>query len=265
MGKTNIEWADRVWNPIVGCTIVSPGCTNCYAMRMAARLNRMLPSSHYEGLTQSVNGRPVWTGKVALAPDHIFKAPLYWRKPTRVFVNSMSDLFHEDVPDEWVDDVFAVMISQKRHQFQVLTKRPLRMREYVTRIYDALSIDSPFSPPGNIWLGASVEDQARADERIPLLLDTPAAVRFISAEPLLGPINIRSHLAEKHIINEYVLPPLDWVIAGGESGPGKRPVDLAWLRSIRDQCRAAGVPVFIKQIDKTIPIPDDLMIREFPQ
>ena len=274
MGKTNIEWADRVWNPIVGCTIVSPGCTNCYAMRMAARLNRMLPSSHYEGLTQSVNGKPVWTGKVALAPDHIFKAPLYWRKPTRVFVNSMSDLFHEDVPDEWVDDVFAMMISQKRHQFQVLTKRPLRMREYVTRIYDALSIDSPFSPPGNIWLGASVEDQARADERIPLLLDTPAAVRFISAEPLLGPVDVTQYLHDSDcsILSHEVCtccdprePCLDWVIAGGESGPGKRPVDPAWLRSIRDQCRAAGVPVFIKQIDKIIPIPDDLMIREFPQ
>ena len=284
MGKTNIEWADRVWNPIVGCTIVSPGCTNCYAMRMAARLNRMLPSSHYEGLTQSVNGRPVWTGKVALAPDHIFKAPLYWRKPTRVFVNSMSDLFHEDVPDEWVYDVFAVMISQKRHQFQVLTKRPLRMKNFVSRIYDARSVDEAFPPPSNIWLGVSVEDQARADERIPLLLETPAAVRFISAEPLLGPVDLShidisgdamieplrtysaAELSEMWGENmDYGQNGLDWVIAGGESGPGKRPVDLAWLRSIRDQCRAAGVPVFIKQIDKIIPIPDDLMIREFPQ
>ena len=272
MGKTNIEWADRVWNPIVGCTIVSPGCTNCYAMRMAARLNRMLPSSHYEGLTQSVNGRPVWTGKVALAPDHIFKSPLSWRKPTRVFVNSMSDLFHEDVPDEWIDEVFAVMLDNRQHTYQILTKRPERMRQYVRNFYHAMTARAggPYEldislPLYGICLGVSVEDQARADERIPLLLDTPAAVRFISAEPLLGPINIRSHLAEKHIINEYVLPPLDWVIAGGESGPGKRPVDPAWLRSIRDQCRAAGVPVFIKQIDKIIPIPDDLIIREFPQ
>lgn len=257
---TKIEWTQnpdgtpgKTWNPIVGCSIVSPGCTNCYAMRMAARINKMTLCSHYEGLTQSVNGKPVWTGKVALAPDHIFNAPLKWRKSTRVFVNSMGDLFHEDVPDEWIDRVFAVMLQSSQHTFQVLTKRAKRMREYCHRLYDLMPVNKLTSPfPKNCWLGVSTEDQARADERMPLLLETPAVVRFISAEPLLAPIDLRS--------GGYP----DWVIVGGESGPGKRPVNLDWMRSIRDQCAAAGVPLFVKQIDKKIPIPEDLMIREFP-
>ena len=249
MGKTSIEWTrnddgtqGKTWNPIAGCSVVSPGCTRCYAMRMAARIERMQPDSHYKGLTKQVNGNPVWTGKIVRAPDKIFKAPLKWRKPTRVFVNSMSDLFHEDVPDEWIDEIFRIMALTPQHTYQVLTKRPERMQKYSGRTLD------------NVWMGVSAEDQARADERIPLLLETPAAVRFISAEPLLGPLDLTPYLHG-----------LDQIITGGESGPGKRPVAMGWLRDIRDQCQAANVPLFVKQIDKVIPIPADLMIRQWPR
>lgn len=280
---SKIEWTrnddgteGKTWNPLAGCSIVSPGCTNCYAMRMAARIERMQPASHYKGLTKQVNGNPVWTGKIARAPDHIFTAPLKWRKPTRVFVNSMSDLFHEDVPDEWIDQIFAIMAQCPQHVFQILTKRPARMR--------AWCIKNAAVPYPQIWLGVSVEDQARADERIPLLLETPAAVRFISAEPLLGPVYLTrlrfdsdpewrlcgltgdkwDQLMRWHY-QKGATAHLDWVIVGGESGPGKRPVDLGWMRSIRDKCEAAHVPLFVKQTDKVIPIPDDLMIREWPK
>lgn len=277
---TKIEWTHglngrvgRTWNPVAGCTVISPGCTNCYAMRMAARINKMTPGSHYEGLTKIVNGNPVWTGKIAKAPDHIFTAPTKWKKPSLVFVNSMSDLFHEDVPDAFIDRVFAVMALSPRHTFQILTKRAERMRDYVSTLADeALKWErlgdaaAPYVgnaayasagecawPLPNVWLGVSVEDQARADERIPVLLDTPAAVRFISAEPLLGPLDLTGYSA------------LDQIIVGGESGPGRRPVNLRWLWSIREQCKAAGVPLFVKQIDKRIPIPEDLMIRQWPK
>ena len=286
---SKIEWTrnddgteGKTWNPIGGCSVVSPGCTNCYAMRMAARIEKMQPDSHYKGLTRQVNGNPVWTGKIARAPDKTFYAPSKWKKPTRVFVNSMSDLFHEDVADEWIDDVFAIMRYQDRHEYQILTKRPARMRDYVRNRYNFFTMlndkaafndgkPTPFVAP-NIWLGVSAEDQARADERIPLLLDTPAAVRFISAEPLLGPIDLSRFIRRRRVIDaagslddDWKQKILDWVIVGGESGPGKRAVNPEWLRDVRDQCRAAGVPLFVKQIDKVIPIPDDLMIREWPE
>ena len=300
---TKIEWTHglngrvgRTWNPVAGCTVISPGCTNCYAMRMAARINKMTRGSHYEGLTKIVNGNPVWTGKIARAPDKIFNAPLKWGKPTRIFVNSMSDLFHDDMPDEWIDQVFAVMALKPQHTFQILTKRPKRMREYFSneatfvRIDIAIARADPWPelneyrldtwPLPNVWLGVSAEDQTRAGERIPYLLETPATVRFVSAEPLLGPLElwhrescgdcdpcIGGKAAQCAVGGYFVgmLGALDWVIVGGESGPGKRPVDLAWMRSIRDQCQAAGVPLFVKQIDKRIPIPDDLMIRQWPE
>lgn len=271
---TKIEWTHglngmvgRTWNPVAGCTVISPGCTNCYAMRMAARINKMTPGSHYEGLTKIVNGNPVWTGKTAKAPDHIFTAPLKWKKPSLVFVNSMSDLFHDDMPDEWIDRVFDIIEKTPQHIYQVLTKRPIRMRDYMKGRYGQ-------HRQKNLWLGVSVEDQYRADERIPLLLDTPAAVRFISAEPLLDGVNFNQYLHDSdcsilsHEVCTCCEPReecIDWVIIGGESGPGKRPVDLRWMRSIRDQCQAAGVPLFVKQIDKRIPIPDDLMIRQWPK
>lgn len=246
---TKIEWTKnddgtdgRVWNPIAGCSIVSPGCSNCYAMRMAMRLERMLPDSHYKGLTKTVNGNPVWTGKIARAPDHIFYAPMKWKKPTRVFVNSMSDIFHEGVPGECIFEIFQIMAATARHEYMVLTKRPER----------ALAMSDILVWEPNIWMGVSVEI-ADCLDRIDILRMIGAPVKFLSLEPLIGPLPGLN------------LAGIDWVIVGGESGPGKRPVNLDWLRDIRDQCKAAGVPLFVKQIDKRIPIPDDLMIREWPK
>lgn len=294
--RTNIEWADSSWNPVVGCSLVSPGCTNCYAMRWAHA--GMKPVKHYHGTTRSVNGKPVWTGKVAQAPEHILTAPLRWKKPRRIFVNSMGDLFHEDCPDDWIDKVFAVMALCPQHTFQVLTKRAKRMREYLNRIEDepqhdtvkrfAVAMPNPWPkfgtiifPLANVWAGVSAEDQARADERIPDLLATLAAVRFVSAEPLIGPVRL-DMLNREPDAYDLKMPGfatvekfytdalggasgiqwkdghaeretgghvgLDWVIVGGESGPGARPLDMGWARSIVRQCQAAGVRCFVKQL-----------------
>ena len=260
MGKrSGIEWTDATWNPIVGCSIVSAGCANCYAMRQANRIRHMSgPESHYFGTTETIKGKAIWTGKIAQASERVLTAPLGWRKPRRVFVNSMGDLFHESIPDEWIDRVFAVMALSPQHTFQVLTKRAKRMREYMNgdwsaRAYQAIDGQQNGSqaqgwlaaskPLPNVHLGVSAERQPEADERIPDLLATPAAVRFVSAEPLLGPINIG---AAQNLANRPNR--LDWVIVGGESGPGARPMDLAWARSIVSQCRVAEVPCFVKQI-----------------
>lgn len=284
--KSKIEWTEATWNPIVGCSIVSPGCTNCYAMKMAGRLEAMARaafaddrpavSAHYLGTTQDSKAGPVWTGKVNLAPERILLQPLSWKRQRRIFVNSMSDLFHESVPDEWIDRVFAVMALASQHTFQVLTKRAERMRDFVGRLgyahcglmrrleatdgvhYPSEKIDAfphyagalghPSShlqwPLPNVWLGVSAEDQKRADERIPHLLMTPAAVRFVSAEPLLGPIDFHGEWIDRVAGND---PELNWIIVGGESGHNARPVHPDWARSIRDQCQAAGVPFFFKQ------------------
>jgi protein gp37 len=278
VSKTSIEWTEETWNPIVGCSIVSPGCTNCYAMKTAAR-NEAMGISRYDGTTRVVNGNTVWTGKLAQAPESTLLQPLKRKKPTTYFVNSMGDLFHEDVPDEWIDRVFAVMALTPQHTYQVLTKRAQRMREYLNRKIDwsarlgatwtaintngrvdiakATELNHRMTagamqwPLDNIWLGVSTERQQEYDERIPLLLQTPAAVRFISAEPLLGPINLQQALyvgceggwewegAKRQMI--------DWVIVGGESGPNARPMHPDWARSLRDQCHAAGAAYFFKQ------------------
>lgn len=290
--QSKIEWTDATWNPIVGCSLVSPGCTNCYAMKMASRIEAMAVGagrwSHYNGTTKASNGGAVWTGRVTLAPDHVLSLPLHWKRPRRIFVNSMGDLFHESVPDEWIDRVFVVMALARHHTFQVLTKRSARMRDYMIRFswsravyscrtsandpvpvivrhsYNDLqrkfgltprfSYDADCSswPPNNVWLGGSAENQKAADERIPDLLVTPAAIRFVSCEPLLGPIDLG------------VIAALDWVIVGGESGAAARPMHPDWARSLRDQCAAAGVPFFMKQMTKKAPIPEDLLIREWP-
>ncbi|TIX71478.1 MAG: phage Gp37/Gp68 family protein, partial [Mesorhizobium sp.] len=303
--KSAIEWTDATWNPIVGCSILSPGCTHCYAMGMAGRIEAMTKAlkasgstgvPHYDGTTRKVNGNTIWTGKVALAPDHILTEPLTWRAPRKIFVNSMGDLFHEDVPNEWIDRVFAVMALSTHHTFQILTKRARRMREYiggfecdgVRRLNVAYAagrlmedgdnahdeVANAVWPLPNVWLGVSAERQQEADERVPELLATPAAVRFVSAEPLLGPIDFE-RIKLPGIINpldalrgegyttmlhgQYAGQRLyhglkygcgrrlDWIIVGGESGPNARPMHLAWARSIRDQCTAAGVPFFFKQ------------------
>ncbi len=259
--KTGIEWTDATWNPITGCSVVSPGCTNCYAMKLAG--GRMKSQPNYVGLTQDTKAGPVWTGAVRLN-ERALERPLHWRKPRRIFVNSMSDLFHESVPEAWIDRIFAIMALSPQHQFQVLTKRPERMREYMAnseqRIaqlvsasgrkygwqtrhnadYETVGFDGPCWPLPNVWLGVSVEDNMRLG-RVRHLLQTDAMVRFISFEPLLS--NIR--LSDVWVAGDT--PKINWVICGGESGPGARPMHPDWVRSLRDQCHAAGVPFFFKQ------------------
>lgn len=304
---THIEWTDATWNPVTGCSVVSPGCTNCYAMKLAGTRLRDHPSR--KGLTAPSKAGPVWNGKVRFNADWLDQ-PLRWAKPRRIFVCAHGDLFHEDVPDAVIDQVFAVMALAPRHTFQVLTKRAARMRAYVgdpatmRRIYElvcdrvvveelavvliAPGSDERLVPAGprihldqwplpNVWLGVSVEDQARADERVPELLATPAAVRFVSLEPMLGPVDLHiAWLGESALEGECWGdclwckkggPPmhncqlgrqseasfdkgrsgLDWVILGGESGPGSRPMHPDWARQVRDDCAAAGVAFFLKQ------------------
>jgi protein gp37 len=312
--RTKIEWTDATWNPIRGCTRVSEGCRNCYAEVMAARFSD--PGQWGHGLAQRValpggGTDHRWTGKVELV-DAALDLPLRWRSPRRIFVNSTSDLFHEKVPDEWIDMVFAVMAVAPQHTFQVLTKRPDRMQRYLsgaaqrrivglyadrlaargrgeirsTTLFDiacdriGLVAEFPDAdivsrlrdrplragwPLPNVWLGTSIEDQATADDRIPHLLATPAAVRFISAEPLLGPVDLTGIAIPRPDLRASVILDvlngtgglvrggpgrIDWVICGGESGPGARPMHPDWARSLRDQCQAAGVPFFFKQQGK---------------
>ena len=219
-----IEWTDATWNPTTGCTKVSPACANCY-------IERTMPFR--------TQGRKFVKGHIQLElHENRLTQPSQWKTPKLVFVNSLSDLFHDDVPVEFIGRVFNVMGSTPRHTYQVLTKRPTWMQRVVTAYYETLRIE----PYQNVWLGVSVENQHFADERIPLLLQTPAAVRFISAEPLLGPIDFHSPVLEADC-DGY----LDWVIVGGESGPRLRPTEPAWVRSLRDQCVAARVPFFFKQ------------------
>jgi protein gp37 len=251
---SNIEWTEATWNPIVGCSILSPGCTNCYAMKMAARIEKMHPGTHYAGTTKPSKAGPVWTGKLALAPAHILTQPLRWKKPRTIFVNSMGDLFHEDVPDEWIVEVFTIMAIADHHTFQVLTKRPDRARDFLEpsdRLEDLYANWHTYSggaaevyswPLHNVWIGASAEDQQRYDQRRRYLEETPAAKRFWSIEPMLGPIDMNIR---------FVKP--DWVIVGGESGAEARPMHPDWARSIRDQCDGAGVPFFFKQWGNYLP------------
>ncbi len=270
---TKIEWTDATWNPITGCAVVSPGCTNCYAMKLAGTRLKNHPSR--KGLTKDTKAGPVWTGEVRLNRQWLDQ-PLRWTTPRMIFVCAHGDLFAEGVDQVWIDHVFAVMALAPQHTFQVLTKRPERMREYLLGMssrrsfiagygalvrggnlpdhyetaYEAIAKTLP-----NVWLGVSVEDQRRADERIPVLLETPAAIRWISAEPLLGPLDLTSGHGQ-----------LDWVVAGGESGRGARPMHPEWARQLRDQCAVAGVPFLFKQWGEWVPqvgavdgwtIPDD--------
>lgn len=326
---TNIEWTDETWNPTRGCKPVSPGCLNCYAQRSAIRQ----VNAGYAGLVQIGKRGPQWTGEGRFIEDAL-DLPLRWRRPRRVFVDSMSDLFFEKFTNEEIAAVFAVMALAPRHTFQVLTKRPARAREWFAwaeaewpklhsltaiqemrarghgpdsnvvltyargeRVLEELRrVEDDFAAPWplpNVHLGVSVENQAAADERIPLLLQTPAAVRFLSVEPLLGPVDLSRWLAvvcscarcgaESDGLHDFCPecktdnlvtlwgarqlermrtgeryengvqpdddgPGLDWVIVGGESGPGARPCDVAWIRSIVEQCRAADVACFVKQL-----------------
>jgi protein gp37 len=233
MNKSKIEWSDRTWNPVTGCTKVSQGCKNCYAERLYERFNG-------HGSFKNV-----------LTHSERLQQPLKWKQPSKIFVNSMSDLFHEDVPFDFIDKVFMVMALCKQHTFQILTKRPARMMEYFTD-HPANILKPGFLPLQNVWLGVSVEDQATADERIPLLLQVPAAVRFLSCEPLLGPINIlecwfwKGQMSADGLSKKFTHQ-LHWVICGGESGPGARPMHPDWARGLQVQCETAGVPFFFKQ------------------
>ena len=209
--NSTIEWTDTTWNPLTGCTKISPGCKHCYAERMAGRLRRMGQPNYRNGFALTLH-------------EHMLTQPLAWKKPRTVFVNSMSDLFHADVPDAFIRRVFAVMRQARIHRFQVLTKRAERLEQM------APGLDWP----DNVWMGVSVE---RADYtfRIDHLRRTPAAVKFLSVEPLLGPLP------------DLDLTGIDWVIVGGESGPGARPMAVEWAAGVRDQCAAAGVAFFFKQ------------------
>ena len=222
MADTSIEWTDATWNPVAGCTVISPGCTNCYAMRMAARLEAM-GQPKYVGLTRKTGGRAKWTG--ALRVDrNALTIPHKWRTGRMVFVNSMSDLFHANVPVEQVQDVFRVMLDTPQHTYQVLTKRADRLAD----------LSPSLSWPDNLWQGVSVESAAFL-WRIDRLRETGAKTKFLSLEPLLGPLP------------DLDLTGIDWVIVGGESGPDARPMDPAWVREIRDVCIAQGVAFFFKQ------------------
>ena len=355
--KTGIEWTDATWNPLEGCSPVSAGCKNCYASGVARRFGGS--GQHYEGLVRiNADGEPTnkWNGNVRLAEKHL-RDPLKWKpvvehaadclragdkgneycgcsRPRRIFVNSMSDLFHESVPDEWIDKILAVIALCPQHIFQVLTKRPERMLKYFTgkhlnpqkwpaEKYDVqtcvrLSLGGLLKgktlsngrpdvmrffksgqadrygeadsrifkewPLKNVWLGVSLENQAMAEDRIPLLLQTPAALRFISAEPLLGrvdfwKVSVPARWSPEcggyagwdwNDFNGETPGGIDWVICGGESGPGARPMHPDWARGLRDQCKAAGVPFFMKQMgsvygpNKGHDIPADLNVKAFP-
>jgi protein gp37 len=246
MGDTSIQWTDKTWNPVRGCSRVSEGCRNCYAEKVAARFSDA--GMAYEGL--ATRGPARWTGKVRLIEGHL-NDPLKWREPRRVFVNSMSDLFHESLSITHQTDIFEVMAKCPQHTFQILTKRAdqlYRMKQIGVGVAYRLGKESvpDFWPLPNVWLGVSVEDQKTADQRIPLLLQTPAAVRFISAEPLLSPVNLYNYLDRPGLYD--ATQRIDWVIVGGESGPGARPIELSWARSLAGQCRVAGVACFMKQL-----------------
>lgn len=299
--KTGIEWTEATWNPVTGCTKESQGCKHCYAEREWARLSANPKATAYFG--RAFND-------VKCHPERLDQ-PLRWKRPRRIFVNSMSDLFHESVPFEFIAAVFGAMSHARQHTFQVLTKRPERMQSFfswlnsqthhktewvsqvnhaeficsepigsrgsestpvesltVSAYYDQSMIMLGGRPHGshachwplpNAWIGVSVEDQSTADERIPLLLQTPAAVRWISAEPLLGPVDLSGEYLAARCGGSYpfkgleaqhrtkLIDLLDWVVVGGESGPKARPMHPDWARSLRDQCAAAGVPFLFKQ------------------
>lgn len=279
--KTHIQWTDATWNIITGCTLVDEGCRHCYAARLAATRLKHHPSR--VGLARmNLSGEAKFTGEVRFN-ERWLTQPMTWAKPRMIFVCAHGDLFHESVPDEWLDQIFAVMALCSHHTFQVLTKRPDRALAYLqhgsmTRaaahlerlrpsilwngnVHEAERRLTYGNPLPNVWLGTSVSDQASADARIPVLLEAPAAVRFISAEPLLGPVDLTSiqfrddqgrdedwnALSDYHFNGDGPGPILDWVIVGGESGPGARPMHPDWAESLQKQCAAVGVAFFFKQ------------------
>lgn len=239
---TKIEWTNKSWNPITGCDKISPGCKNCYAERMSHRL------AGRAGYPPAPNNF-----KVTPHLDRL-NEPDKWRKPQMIFVCSMGDLFHEDVPIEMICNVFRAARNLEQHTFQILTKRPERMYKFLTEKCGTGKFQYPFAGLPNIWLGVTCENQKCADERIPWLLKTPAAVRFVSAEPLLEPIRIAPEWFSEfdlgsdgiRIVKNHII---HWIIVGAETGPGKRPMQNEWAESIRTQCREAQIPFFFKKDD----------------
>lgn len=317
MGDTSIQWTDKTWNPVRGCSLVSAGCQNCYAMKMAHRFSGK--GQPYEGLTEMSKHGPRWNGTARFVPE-MLDVPLRAKKPATWFVNSMSDLFHSDISFEQIAAVFGVMASCQSQTFQVLTKRPERAAEFFAwandqapagkplqtclmavldyeREHHRMSDEGPLhtkrcaDPDGpwplpNLWLGVSIEDQEAADKRIPILLTLPAAVRFVSAEPLLGSVDLLT-AAFNGADSFGSMAGIDWVIVGGESGHGARVCNVSDIRSVVEQCKRASVPCFVKQLGSNthdemaggdaLPhpsdrkggdiaeFPADLRVREFPR
>ena len=251
MADTKIAWTEKVWNPVTGCTKTSEGCKNCYAEGLFKRFGKKWGYGF---------------GEIAYH-EYRLEDPLYWKKPKKIFVCSMGDLFHEDVKDLYIWEVLKVAISVKRHTFLILTKRPEIMKDVLSRFYWWNSETNR-----NIWIGISAENQKQMYKRVPTLLDFPAAKRFVSIEPILGPIEISKWVGA---VFPKIAPPehgINWVIVGAESGPNRRPCKIEWVRSIVKQCKAAGVPVFVKQlhIDGKVSTdpeewPEDLRIQEVPE
>jgi protein gp37 len=254
---TKIPWADDTWNPIVGCTPISEGCVHCYARSIAHRFKM-----------------PGWEGQPVFKPERL-AIPAKWKKPRRIFVNSMGDLFHSTVKIEWVDEVFREMRENQRHTFLVLTKRPWAMRDYMLSRYNFPRLVPGLKPPNNIWLGVTAENQERADERIPALLETPSALRFVSVEPMLGPVDLSKHLRGVMDVldaidcsspypscnHRHAVRKLDWVICGAETGMKRRMMDGLWPELVRKQCQDAGVPYF----GKTDSWNQEMEPREWPK
>jgi protein gp37 len=290
--STEIAWTEETWNPVTGCDRVSAGCDHCYAMTLAKRLKAMGQTKYQR------DGDPRTSGPgfgVTCHPDAL-DIPLRWKRPRKVFVNSMSDLFHAEVPEAFIGDVFGTMALAEHHTFQVLTKRPQRMAKFINAEASAAKVAGleTWRPAPNVWLGTSVEDDRYARVRIPHLLETPAAVRFLSLEPLIGPVTLLPWVrrvnddvkaaqdADPELTWENGDYPrfrwdtskrIDWVIIGGESGPGARPMEREWAQDIVDVCRQYGVAVFVKQLGTVLggkhhadidTFPDGLRVREYP-
>lgn len=252
MAATEIEWAEYVWNPTRGCNRVSQGCKKCYAERVAARFSG--PGQPYEGLITRVNGQPTWNGKIKLVPE-LLEEPRHWKKPRRIFVDSMSDLFHEKVPSDYVGKVFETIARCPQHTFIILTKRPERIAEVLgPRGCGWYATEGPVPcPQPNAWIGASAEDQETADLRIPYLVNAPVAVRVLSVEPQLGSINLCQNLPNERMLRWHrpMIQKLDWIIVGGESDYDARPFNLEWAFSLVRQAGNYQVPIFVKQMGST--------------
>lgn len=308
--STEISWTDETLNFLAGCSKVSAGCRNCYAINMAHRLPAMAKAleakgknsgrlAAYEGLTKKGDHGIDWTGKISFIPEAL-QQPYKWKKPRKIFVNSMSDCFHESVKDEWLDQFFAVAALTPRHTYQILTKRPERMLQYLcyperqAMIRAHLGMDDAMCwPLPNVWLGVTVENQKAADERIPLLLRTPASIRFLSCEPLLEKMTVSLWLNKgggKGWVNGSrqvgtIGKQLDWLIIGGESGNSARLCNVEWIRFLVNEGQKSKVPVWVKQMGSKVfspknPMwdnsitgkgtdqsewPEDLRVREFPE